>query len=439
MAHNLIDGTILQFCDNTHKRILCTACPRTLSGAYRAMELCFAKKHTESARHKRHVEKAINGWTASLNPVFKAQQVGKSLQECNLSTRKHEELGSFGCFMDANDFSMEMDVHDAPDTMDFEIPLSKFLDDVTRSRMKLSPLDKFLSQHHLPPSMRRDELVDYSAPDFGIEFPDNDPASTRATLNTVTPDNTTYPWPSKADFVTALLFSSLRLPFSDAQKKAVLNWAKELGARDVPSLYATKKCQTLVEDLVGQPTEKVTARSRNTFYINKIVKAIAHDYGNPLTCFVMQDYPEDGREGMSQVFNGKNMLLDLPSPPAARVDGKAGFIVNDEQEIIPTSMFVQSYEDIASMGELDCGLTASSVQYASLAPNPLCEKAQGQMVYAVPLILFMDNISGNISKQWNKHHAVYMSNANLPHEMLEKEFFVCFITSSPHAVPMELM
>ncbi|KAG2065607.1 hypothetical protein BDR04DRAFT_1130369 [Suillus decipiens] len=61
------------------------------------------------------------------------------------------------------------------------------------------------------------------------------------------------------------------------------------------------------------------------------------------------------------------------------------------------------------------------------------------MVYAVPLIIFMDDISGNISKQWNKHHAIYMSNANLLCEMLEKEFFVRFITSSPHAAPMELM
>lgn len=61
------------------------------------------------------------------------------------------------------------------------------------------------------------------------------------------------------------------------------------------------------------------------------------------------------------------------------------------------------------------------------------------MVYAVPLIIFMDDVSGNISKQWNKHHAVYMSNANLPCEMLEKEFFVRFVTSSPHAAPMELM
>jgi hypothetical protein len=40
----------------------------------------------------------------------------------------------------------------------------------------------------------------------------------------------------------------------------------------------------------------------------------------------MRDYPEDGGEGMSQVFNGQKMLFDLPSPPAARVDGTVYFI-----------------------------------------------------------------------------------------------------------------
>ncbi|KAL4080890.1 hypothetical protein J3A83DRAFT_4355809 [Scleroderma citrinum] len=61
------------------------------------------------------------------------------------------------------------------------------------------------------------------------------------------------------------------------------------------------------------------------------------------------------------------------------------------------------------------------------------------MVYSVPLIIFMDDVSGNVSKQWNKHHMIYMSNANLPHEMIEKEFCVQFVTASPHAPPMELM
>ncbi|KAI0366958.1 hypothetical protein BV20DRAFT_1038073 [Pilatotrama ljubarskyi] len=65
-------------------------------------------------------------------------------------------------------------------------------------------------------------------------------------------------------------------------------------------------------------------------------------------------------------------------------------------------------------------------------PNPMREKAKGRMVLAVPLIIFMDNVSGNVSKQWNKHHVIYMSNANLPREMLEKEF--CLMAAMKESV-----
>ena len=72
-------------------------------------------------------------------------------------------------------------------------------------------------------------------------------------------------------------------------------------------------------------------------------------------------------------------------------------------------------------------------------PHPRQEHAKGRMVYGVPLIIFVDDVSGNISKQWNKHHAVYMSNGLLPRQMIDKEFCTRFVTSSPHATPMELV
>ena len=72
-------------------------------------------------------------------------------------------------------------------------------------------------------------------------------------------------------------------------------------------------------------------------------------------------------------------------------------------------------------------------------PNPLRAKANGRMAYSVPLIIFLDDVSGNISKQWNKHHVIYMSNALLPREMLDKQVSVQFCSASPHASPIELM
>ncbi|KAI6144748.1 hypothetical protein BKA82DRAFT_4330916 [Pisolithus tinctorius] len=209
---------------------------------------------------------------------------------------------------------------------------------------------------------------DGSDPDFGIELPSEEepaPGSTHVDFQ---------------HFLTELLFSSPRLPFSELQKRAILSWAKELGAR-------LNRCHEEIKNLVGNPTRKVVSASGNIFDINDIANSIAKDYANLLTRFAMQDCPEDGGEGMSQVFNGGKLLHELPSPPAIRVDGTV---------------------------------------------TRMLGKSGGWMVYNVLLIIFMDNVSGNISKQWNKHHVIYVMNVNLPWEMLEQEFYVHFMTSSPH-------
>ncbi|KAG6325946.1 hypothetical protein ID866_13143 [Astraeus odoratus] len=51
----------------------------------------------------------------------------------------------------------------------------------------------------------------------------------------------------------------------------------------------------------------------------------------------------------------------------------------------------------------------------------------------------MDDVLGNILKQWNKHCVIYMSNTLLPCKMIQKEYSVHFVTSSPNASLMELM
>ncbi|KAJ3002667.1 hypothetical protein NUW54_g5724 [Trametes sanguinea] len=315
----------------------------------------------------------------------------------------------------------------------------------------------------------------------------------------VTPSSTTYPWPSMKSFLTHALFSSASLRFSEPQKRAIREWGKAMGASDLPSLYGLKKVSDHVGELVGNPTTKVVSASGNIFYMNEVHSAIAKDYGNPLTRLAMSDYPRDGGNGMSQVQNGAKMLLELPSEissPAVRVGGhiffvnellqcqdgsffiperffyaatpaasyarsipaeaplmceelhalgrqvsrdEFGYHVANERVIVSTTVFSTSYEQLLDVGGLTCGFHEDSLSFASKMPNPLRAKANGRMIYSVPLIVFMDDVSGNISKQWNKHHVVYISNANLPRQMLEKEFCIRFVTSSPHASPMELM
>lgn len=71
-------------------------------------------------------------------------------------------------------------------------------------------------------------------------------------------------------------------------------------------------------------------------------------------------------------------------------------------------------------------------------PHPLRIKAAKRPLYHLFAIIFIDDVSGNISKQWNKHYVCYISNANLPREELDREYNVRFASSSPHVNAMEL-
>lgn len=50
-----------------------------------------------------------------------------------------------------------------------------------------------------------------------------------------------------------------------------------------------------------------------------------------------------------------------------------------------------------------------------------------------------DDVSGNVSKQFNPHTNIYIVNASLPHEHLVQEYFIRFSSTSPHASSCEQM
>ncbi|KIK81802.1 hypothetical protein PAXRUDRAFT_15051 [Paxillus rubicundulus Ve08.2h10] len=136
---------------------------------------------------------------------------------------------------------------------------------------------------------------------------------------------------SMVEFMTYLLFSSPHLHFSEAQKRSILSWATALGADGLPSLHSLHKTWEQIKVLFGDPTKKVTTSSSNILYLNSVSKAITMDYANPLMCFSMQDYPEDGQGQMSQVHHGSKILEGLPDhlvPPCVCA-GANVFFVNE--------------------------------------------------------------------------------------------------------------
>jgi hypothetical protein len=60
-------------------------------------------------------------------------------------------------------------------------------------------------------------------------------------------------------------------------------------------------------------------------------------------------------------------------------------------------------------------------------------------MFPMIFMLFIDDVSANASKLWNKHYVCYISNTCLHHEHLDKEYSVCFMASSPNVSPLELI
>ncbi|KAG2089053.1 uncharacterized protein F5147DRAFT_780787 [Suillus discolor] len=183
---------------------------------------------------------------------------------------------------DSNNPYMDADMPD----VDMEVPLSELLNHIAGDRTPefdrvhldlFAKLQASLTCGEIPfstplaPINDKRELFDDCTPDFSIEVPDDGKYDTTGSDVIASQDSPTYPWTSKA-------FS--RHPFSDGQKKAIINWARELSARDVPSFGAVKKVQKHIDRLIGDPTKKVLARSGD---INNIAESIARDYANPLT------------------------------------------------------------------------------------------------------------------------------------------------------------
>ena len=82
---------------------------------------------------------------------------------------------------------------------------------------------------------------------------------------------------------------------------------------------------------------------------------------------------------------------------------------------------------------------AASAKYAERMPNPDRALADGMEWECPPIIVFIDDVSGNSTKQWNVHYSSYMSLGGLPRMEIEKENNVQFIATSPHASPMEIL
>ncbi|KAJ7861699.1 hypothetical protein B0H14DRAFT_3445171 [Mycena olivaceomarginata] len=256
---------------------------------------------------------------------------------------------------------------------------------------------------------------------------------------------TYFPYPNKTIFLLNILDNMPRLRVSSSLMRVFLWMLRELGAKDVPSI----PCKSPLG---------------NVFFINDPRTIIAQDWANPAVRAQMHVYPEIPEDSVvREIWHAlkwrKNIDLDVLSPMYDA--GTAHYYVNELARLkngdfvvpirwlmycgkVHADAFVVSFNETGHATIDDSKtviITASelSENYLDLQDKKLIphwsarEIAGGDPLYVTLVDFFGDDVSGNRSKSWNKHLNAYMTNRTLPRKLLQQEFHVHFVLTSPHA------
>ncbi|KAE8248051.1 hypothetical protein A4X06_0g3997 [Tilletia controversa] len=102
---------------------------------------------------------------------------------------------------------------------------------------------------------------------------------------------------------------------------------------------------------------------------------------------------------------------------------------------IPTSSITQSGKELSYRN------SATHVLYQNKQLpllNRLRKVAQGRPVYNVPMFAFLDDMSGAVSKRWNKHNVCVVQNAALDLDTMKLDASLKLFTASNDATPQEI-
>ncbi|KZV93889.1 hypothetical protein EXIGLDRAFT_571793, partial [Exidia glandulosa HHB12029] len=277
-----------------------------------------------------------------------------------------------------------------------------------------------------------------------------------------------------------------RLRLSEAHMELILYmWARTARHPSrIPSLRELRKFQKGLQARVSTQTRECRSELGNVFFANDVRTTLALDMANPQVAQHVVVYPELKPSSITNAWE-TSRWLELPLDqltPMVRI-GAHDFFVNElalletGDFVIPylwatyagvlsalcrkctynettnmitvlektlrveAALFVRSFVDLENGEELPmferAYNTDSHENFRTAMPNPLRAKANGEELFTLFLNAWVDDVSGNVSKQWNKHWNVCFENACLPGVLLFQEYFVRFVSTSQNATAPE--
>ncbi|KAJ7648146.1 hypothetical protein B0H17DRAFT_1163798 [Mycena rosella] len=328
-------------------------------------------------------------------------------------------------------------------------------------------------------------LAEYEEEDFlseimrnaGLEEPE--PESSGEASQSLIPNSEWFPYLSKMTFLLDTLDNLPRLRISGSLMRVFLWVLKEARCKDAPSFDHLRRVQKSIRIECGIPTIPCKSVQGNVFFMNDPAAIIAQDWANPMTRKLIHVYPEIPKDGIiKEIWHAQkwrqNMDLDCLSPmwdsesshyyvneicrlrdrkffiPIRWVvcDGKVhadsfsvsfndqgeAIVKDSETSLVYSDQFVDNYFDLEHVGKIpEWAAVSIESGHAARMPNPKRIIAGGDPLYCSLADYFGDDVSGNRTKSWNKNWNAYMTHRNLPRQLLQQEFHVHFVSTSPNA------
>ncbi|KAJ7508792.1 hypothetical protein B0H11DRAFT_1703142 [Mycena galericulata] len=302
-------------------------------------------------------------------------------------------------------------------------------------------------------------------------------------LGATSADAKWFPYPNKMMFLLDVIDNLPRLRISSSQMRVFIWMLKEAGCKDVPSFDRLRQVQKSIRSESGIRSIPCKSVQGNVFFMNDPTAIIAQDWANPATRKLIHVYPEIPQDGIiREIWHAekwrKNMDLDMLSPMydsgtshyyvnevcrlknglfvipvrwiiahgklhadvfSISLDDKVqATVIDSETSLVCSDQFAANYLDLEYEGKIP-KWTAETIEsgHPSRMPNPKRIVAGGHPLYHSFVDYFSDDVSGNRTKSWNKHWNAYMTHRNLPRQVLQQEFHVHFVSTSPTASATE--
>ncbi|KAJ3509005.1 hypothetical protein NLJ89_g5450 [Agrocybe chaxingu] len=287
-----------------------------------------------------------------------------------------------------------------------------------------------------------------------------------------------FPYPNKTMMLLDIMDNLPRLRVSSSLMRVFLWILKESGVPGTPSYDRFRAMQKHLCELCGTLPTAHESLLGNVFYVNDICQSIAMDFANPEVSKHLHFYPEETNGPIVEVWQAQRWKEYKPSQltpmyanglrhfyieEVAQLEDGTYVIPHDwvirngslsarcsivhilasdlweikagVTEVISASQFRVTCPEI--LDKLGGGIPWTATSDPPVMPNPLRKLANGKPLYVIMVPLWCDDVSGNRSKQYNKHMNMYTVNSNIPGQLLQQEYFVRFVSASPNATAPE--